>query len=340
MSETIRIRKPDDFHVHLRRGQILKSVVNFTAYQFQRAVIMPNTDPPILDYQDARNYRQEIMSALNPLNSNFRPLMTIQITDNTTPEIVELAYNDGAIAGKVYPQGVTTNSKNGITDFEKSYPVFEKMQNIGMVLSLHGEAPDPSISCMDKEREFLFILIQLAKDFPKLKIVLEHVSTADGVRMVCGLPKNVVGTITIHHLLLTIDDVIGQPHNYCNPIAKTHKDICALQEAVISGNPKFFFGSDSAPHPINKKECFNASAGIFSAPVALPLLTELFERLDALENLEPFTSVFGAEFYELPLNQEHIELEKKPWGVPSQYNGIVPFWTGRTGRNISWLIKQ
>ncbi len=337
MIAKIRIKKPDDFHVHLRTERTLECVAKFTAKQFKRSLIMPNTSPPILNAHDVAWYRCQIQKAAPEL----LPLMTIQINGDTTPNMVLRARQAGAIAGKVYPKGVTTNSQNGVADFRVIYPVLEAMQKVGiMVLSLCGEDPWEKATCLHREKMFLPTLFQLAGDFPELRIVLEHITTADAVAMIERLPANVAATITAHHLLLTIDDVIGDlicPHNFCKPVAKFPGDRDALLKAATGGNPKFFFGSDSAPHLRKNKECSSGCAGVFSAPVALPLLTQIFDQHDALDKLEGFTAEFGADFYRLPQNTETIALEKCDWTVPRSIKGIVPFMAGQT---LHWQIAE
>ncbi|MBM2817626.1 MAG: Dihydroorotase [Parcubacteria group bacterium] len=331
------IRKPDDFHCHLRRGNILNKVLPFTASMFGRAVAMPNTEPPILDRMDAHLYYNEIHQyKRNQSYSGFSPIMTIQIKESTSPSMIEGASFEGVVAGKVYPIGVTTNSGNGVRDFGKMSSVFNRMQEIGMLLLLHGEKPDAF--CLNREKEFLNTLLKINKKFPELKIVLEHITTRMAVWAVKEL-NNVAATITAHHLLLTLDDVVGDllhPHNFCKPIAKSPKDRVTLIEAATSGNPKFFFGSDSAPHLKERKECSSGCAGIFSAPVAVPLLAEIFEKAGRLDKLENFVSTFGAVFYDLPLNKDKITLVKKDWIVPESYAGIVPFMAGK---KLSWQVK-
>jgi len=334
----LKIRKPDDMHCHLRQGKLLNSVIEFTSMQFKRAVIMPNTDPPILTEEQAFFYEGSIRSCSH--NTGFEPLMTIQINGDTTPAIVVKAKKAGVIAGKVYPQGVTTNSQNGVTNFKLIYPELEKMQEIGMLLLIHGEDPWSKATCLDRENLFLPTLFQIASDFPRLKIVMEHITTENAVEFITSLPKNVGATITAHHLCLTIDDVVGgliQPHNFCKPIAKLPADRETLIAAATSGNPKFFFGSDSAPHLKEKKECSHGCAGCFTAPVALPLLAQIFEEHDALDKLEAFVSHFGADFYGLARNKETIELEKANWLVPPHCNGIVPFMADRY---LNWKIAE
>lgn len=343
MSATkIQIRKGDDMHCHFRDGRILAGVGCFTESQFCRAVAMPNLVPLVLTARDVIIYR----NAFRMLNPRLSPLMTIQINGQTTSQIVREAKNERAVAGKVYPQGVTTNSENGVSDFKCIYPALEEMQKVGMLLLLHGEDPWEKAVCLDRERLFLPTLLQISDDFPKLKIVLEHITTKDAVDFVLRLPGNVAATITVHHLLLTIDDVIGnlmQPHNFCKPIAKRPEDREALLEAATSGNPRFFFGSDSAPHLRDRKECAQGCAGVFSAPVAMQLLAQIFEARNALDRLENFVSVFGARFYSLPLNEQSIELIKEDWTVPKVYrigftkeDIIVPFMADQT---LHWRVS-
>ncbi|MFH1761782.1 MAG: dihydroorotase [bacterium] len=337
MRENFTIRKGDDFHCHLRRGYILKSVVGFTARAFKRAVIMPNTSPPILTCAQAAEYRKEILSATD--GTGFEPLMTIQINDQTSPKIITEAKEAGVTAGKVYPQGVTTNSQNGVTDFKKIYPALQEMQNQDMPLLLHGESPEPGVFCLDGEKEFLPTLLRLAEKFSELKIVLEHITTAKAAEAVLTL-DNVAATITVHHLLLTLDDVVGGlicPHNFCKPIAKYPGDREALLAAAVSGNPKFFYGGDSAPHFKKNKECGHGCAGVFNAPVALPLLAQIFEQEGKIRQLTDFVSKFGADFYGLPRNKETVKLVKSDWTVPEEYNGIVPFMAGET---LRWQIAD
>jgi len=339
-AETIKLIKGDDLHCHLRRGKILESVAIFTARQFKRATIMPNTNPPILTAEDVIKYRHEIYECCwDDGWKEFEPLMTIQINDYTTPKMITQAKRAGVIAGKVYPQGVTTNSQNGVTNFGALYPVFREMQNLNMLLLLHGESPKPGVFCLDREEKFFSTLVAIAEEFPKLKIVLEHITTGKAVQVVSML-KNVAATITVHHLLLTLDDIVGgfiSPHNFCKPIAKRPEDKKVLLMAATSGNPKFFYGGDSAPHLKENKECRQGCAGVFNAPVALPLLAQIFEECNKLDRLENFVSKFGADFYGLPRNSETIELIKKDWVVPDEYDGIVPFIAGQT---LHWQIAS
>ena len=344
--KSIVIRKPDDMHVHLRDGEMLDRVVKYTAQNFARALVMPNTTKPILTADDSINYRNEIWEAcrVNGIE-RFEPLMTIKLTAQTTPETILRASRGGCVvAGKLYPEGVTTNSADGVRDVRTLFDVFATMQECGMVLCLHGETP--GVFSLDREGAFLATADRIAGLFPNLRIVLEHITTEEAVKWLTqyathlgsGFP-NVAATITPHHLFLTLDDVIGdklQPHNFCKPIAKRATDRDALIKAAISGNPKFFLGTDSAPHLIENKECASGCAGVFNAPVALPLLAEIFEKHDALDKLEDFTSTFGSNFYALPSTRDEIELERAESVIPMVYNGVAPF---RAGMPISWAYS-
>lgn len=330
----LRIRRPDDFHLHLRQGKILASVIGHTARQFERALVMPNTMPPILDAEEVVWYREKILAQ----GSGLVPLMSIKIVQATTPEMVRAAYTAGAIAGKLYPVGVTTNATDGVSDISALAPVFAQMEQSGMVLCLHGELP--GTFSLDREQAFLPTLKNLAREFTKLRIVLEHASTEEAVECVMSLPLTVAATITVHHLLLTLDDIIGgtlSPHHFCKPVPKRPEDRAALRRAATSGNPKFFLGTDSAPHLKHVKECAEGAAGIFSAPVALPLLAEIFEAERALDALERFTAEFGAKFYDLPLNEGTIALVQESWQVPDEIGGIVPLWAGQ---EIAWQMAE
>ena len=336
--DTITIRMPDDFHVHFREGELLRRLAYLVAQQFGRAIAMPNTlNPPIRTVDDAIPYRDEI---LMHSGNGFQPLMTLKLYPDTTPEVVRGAHAAGVVAVKYYPEGVTTNAEDGVSvgRLSELYPAFEAMQDIGMLLLLHGEMP--GVFCLDREAAFLEVLRRLCSDFPGLKIVLDHITTAGAVEAVYTLPATVAATITLHHLELTLDDVIGDkimPHNFCKPVVKRPQDREALCYAVTSGNPKFFFGSDSAPHPICAKECAEGCAGVFTAPVAMPRLMEFFETLGCLTKLDPFVSQFGAEFYGLPLNQGTLTLVREPWIVPVEYAGVRPYLAGRT---IIWRIAE
>ncbi|MBX9666340.1 MAG: dihydroorotase [Candidatus Obscuribacterales bacterium] len=329
------IRKIDDMHVHLRQGEMLQSVLPFTMSQCARALVMPNTMPPIINVEDVVNYRKAIVEAKRGSN-DFEPLMTFKVVPSASPDEVRALKQAGAIAGKLYPEGVTTNSDDGVGDFDALYPVYEEMEKEGLVLCLHGEMP--GVFSLDREHAFLDVLIKIANDFPSLKIVLEHATTASAIATVKALPENVACTLTVHHMYITLDDLVGDklnPHVFCKPIAKRPEDRDAVLDAALSGNPKFFFGSDSAPHTIASKECACGAAGVYSAPILLPALCQLFERNGALERLQPFTSEFGANFYGLPLNTSMIELSKKRWTVPDQYDGVRPFLAGS---QLDWQL--
>jgi len=345
MVESLSLKRPDDFHVHLRDGDMLRSMAKFTADHFARALVMPNLTPPVLTGADALAYKGRILEAVGAPAGWFKPLMTIKITDQTTPEIIEEAKKAGVIAGKVYPVGVTTNSDDGVRDFGKLDHVFETMQEVGMVLCIHGETP--GVYTLEREADFIWTkLTSLRDEFKDLRIVLEHVSTSQGVDYV-RKHENIAATITVHHLFLTLDDVIGdklQVHNFCKPIAKTEHDRRALVEAATSGDSKFFLGTDSAPHIQRLKECDACAAGVFTAPVALPLLVEVFEARKSLHNLERFTSENGAFFYGLPRNEGTIRLVKEPWTIPTaeigpltmgKHDVVVPF---RAGQPLQWRV--
>ncbi|MBX4210676.1 dihydroorotase [Candidatus Parcubacteria bacterium] len=342
--EVISIRRPDDFHVHFRQGQVMRTVIPYTASCFGRAMVMPNPPKPILTAEDANEYYWQIKQVAQANNmSDFEPLMTIQITDDTTPKMIHDASKiKPIIAGKVYPKGVTTNSHNGVTDFRKLFPVFDEMSKCGMGLSIHGQKPGSF--CLDRENDFHSTLLAIVDALPKLRIALEHMSTKQSVELVEKLPANVVGTITAHHLVLTLDDVLAHkadnreglnPHHYCQPIMQRPVDRDALIRAATSGNPKFFFGSDTAPHLRETKESSCGCAGVFSAPVVFSVLASVFESQGKLDKLQPFTSTFGAEHYRLEKNIERIELRKAPFEVPLECDGIVPFMAGKT---LDWEV--
>lgn len=337
MEEVIAIERPFDGHLHLRNDPILLRILPYTAGVFSWALVMPNTKPPILTAEDASRYRAEIIKNRGGY-LNFLPLMSIQITPATTPEIIRRAREDGVVAGKLYPEGVTTGSENGVRDFNALDGVFAEMEKAGMVLSLHGEMP--GVFCLDREVKFLEALSVITNRFPRLKVVLEHITTKAAVEFIKNAPSLVAATITVHHLYLTLDNVIGgllNPHDFCKPIAKRPEDRDALIEAATSGIDKFFFGSDSTPHPRIYKECSEGRAGVFTAPAALPLLAEIFEKQNALGLLESFTSRYGAKFYGLPLlNNGKIKLVRKPMVIPLECHGIVPFLADR---KIPWSIS-
>jgi len=350
---TLTIRQPDDWHVHLRDGEMLHRVLPFTSKVFRRALVMPNLTPPVLEAKDARAYMrriQDVQAQGAGLRSlwEFSPYMTIKLTGMTTPKIVEEAKAAGVIAAKLYPAGVTTNSSDGVNDFEAKslYEVFEAMAQCGMVLCVHAETPgQPSLR---REQHFIDTYVEKwASAVPRLKIVIEHATTKHAVEFARRTP-NVGCSITVHHMLITLDDVIGDkldPHCFCKPVAKSEEDRQALIEAATGGVPDIFFGSDSAPHTQgNKRE--KGAAGCFTAPVAMPLLAQIFDEHGALANLETFVSENGANFYGLPLNESRIRLTKNvPWKVEDFYASdrldegefLTPFWAGK---HIDWYVDD
>lgn len=334
MTEEITIRRPDDWHVHLRDGAMLEAVAADTARHFSRALVMPNLTPPVRTGAEAMAYKERILAATQGLD--FDPLMTIKLLPETSAETVAEAKQAGVIAGKLYPQGVTTNSEDGWSEIEALDGAFAAMEEVGMVLCLHGEAPDAF--CIDRELRFVEdTLPSIAERFPKLRIVLEHVSTCAGVRAVKEL-SNVAGTITAHHLILTLDDVIGgalNPHNFCKPVAKRPEDRDSLVAAALESEA-FFLGTDSAPHLRENKECPSGCAGVYTAPVALGLVAEVFEAHGALERLEAFTSERGARFYEVPLNEGRVTLRRGEWPVPADFAGVVPM---RASQALAWQVS-
>lgn len=338
MTAEVVLMRPDDFHAHFRQGEMLRRVLKHTAAVFGRAVVMPNLAQPVRVAADVVRYREEIEQACNDLScANFQPLMTIYLTDETTPELVIEARRAGAVAAKLYMHGTTTNAHHGVKNLQGLESVFLAMQDAGMILCVHGEWPIGDV--MAWESHFLPHLRVLAKEYPRLRIVLEHISSEAAVQCVRALPPTVAATITAHHLQLTHNDIVGwgriKPHHFCMPIAKAAEDRAALISAAISGSPKFFFGSDTAPHDREQKECASGCAGLFTAPVALPVLAEVFESFDALKNLTAFTSLHGANFYSLPFNTGTVTLVRRPWQVPELIEGIVPF---RAGETLAWQV--
>jgi dihydroorotase len=337
--DSLTIRKPDDFHVHLRTGGLMRSVLPHTARHFRRALVMPNTDPPILVAEQALEYWAEIMVQAP---AAFEPLMTIKIVPGTTPGQIRDAKKRGVMAGKLYPDGVTTGSANGVRDFKALTRVFAIMEEVGLVLCLHGEDPGEDVFCLDREERFLETLLWILQEFPNLKVVLEHLSTSASANFVkTYYGGNLAATVTVHHLEITLDDVIGdklRPHHFCKPVAKRPEDRERLIRAVTEpGQTKFFLGTDSAPHAREAKECDCGAAGVFTAPLAMPLLAEIFDGRGSLDLLEQFTSVNGANFYGLPLNEERITLVREPWIVPDNYDGVVPL---RAGQEITWRVAE
>lgn len=310
-------------------------LVKEVAKTFARTNVMPNTLPPVFNPEDLKKYHEE----LKAVGTDLEFLMTFKVMPDTTPEMIPALKAAGATAGKLYPLGVTTNSEDGVADIQALFPTFQAMQEHGLVLCLHGEVP--GVESLKREEAFMPTLKKIHENFPKLRIVLEHASSKAAVEAVKALGENVVASVTVHHLLITIDDVqdktgvVDHPHHLCMPICKTEADRQALQEVVLSGHPKFFLGTDSAPHLKTKKESGNPPAGVYTTPVAIPLLAQFFEEAGKLELLEAFVSQYGAEFYQLPLNEEKIELIKENWSVPEEMFGVVPF---RAGEQLSWKV--
>lgn len=340
---TLTITRPDDWHLHLRDDAALNRTVVDTARQFARAIIMPNLRPPVTTTQMATDYRQRILAVL-PDNTDFQPLMTLYLTDNTATDEIKTAVNSGIVkAVKLYPAGATTNSDAGVTDLKNCYRTLETMQKLGMPLLIHGEVTDHDIDIFDREKRFIDDkLIPLLNDFPELKVVFEHITTADAANFVSEAGANLAATITPHHLLYNRNDLLVggiRPHYFCLPVLKRNTHQQALLTASTSGNPKFFLGTDSAPHARHTKENSCGCAGIYSAHAAIELYAEAFEAMDALDKLEGFASFYGADFYGLPRNQSQITLHKQSWQVPETLpfadSELVPL---RAGEAINWQI--
>lgn len=338
------ITRPDDWHLHLRDNEFLNQTVPATARYFGRAIIMPNLVPPVTTMNEAIAYKSRI-SAATPSSSQFKPLMTLYLTDNTSPNDIQDAINSGVVvACKLYPAGATTNSDSGVTDIEKIKPTLEKMADVGLPLLIHGEVTTDDIDIFDREKVFIEnTLGPLVDSIPTLKIVVEHITTKQAVEFVMNAPDRVAATITPHHLLYNRNHMLVggiRPHFYCLPILKRNEHQLALQQAAISGNPKFFLGTDSAPHAQDKKETACGCAGCYSAFAAIELYAEAFEALGALDKLEGFASHFGPDFYGLPRNTDTITLVKTPWQAPESLvfgdTVVIPL---RAGTRIDWKVS-
>jgi len=341
MPETISLARPDDWHAHLRDGPALASVARATARQFARAIVMPNLKPPVVDVAMAAAYRDRVLAAVGP-GAAFEPLMTLYLTDRTPASEIERAKASGFVkAVKYYPAGATTHSDSGVTDLGRCDAALEAMQAAGLPLLVHGEVTDPEVDVFDREAVFLErVLAPLVARFPRLKIVVEHVTTAEAVAFVARAPANVAATITAHHLLMNRTALFSggfRPHHYCLPVLKREGHRRALVRAATSGNPKYFLGTDTAPHARGAKECECGAAGIYTAHAALELYAEAFEAAGALDKLEGFASRFGADFYGLPRNGGRVTLEKVEWEVPRAYpfgaETVVPL---RAGAKLGW----
>lgn len=334
--ESFELPMPDDFHVHFRQGGAMASYVQRHAASFGRAMAMPNTLPPLIDGPSIESYRSEILAAL-PRGSGFQALMTFKILPGMDKKAVQACAAAGVVAGKYYPSGATTHAGDGPRSFRQVEEVLEAMEALDLVLSIHGEAPQAST--FDREKAFLPSLESLILRHPRLRIVLEHLSSAEAVSFVAGGPETLGATITAHHLLFTLDDMMGgnlDPHLFCKPVIKTEKDRRALLDVVFSGSRKFFFGSDSAPHERAVKEKAKAPGGVYSAPTALPALVSLFEKEGRLDVLPGFLSAFGADFYRLPRTSGRLRLVKKAWEVPQEMDGVVPMCANT---RIPWSLE-
>jgi dihydroorotase len=342
MSQTLTITRPDDWHLHVRDGAAMASVVPHSAAQFGRALIMPNLRPPVTTAALAAAYRERILSAL-PSGSTFQPLMSLYLTDKLAPEEIVRARAAGVVAVKLYPAGATTNSDAGVTDLRKTYPTLEAMQREGILLLVHGEVTDPEVDIFDREAVFLERhLIPLRRDFPELKIVVEHMTTREATQYVRDADHFTAATITAHHLLYNRNAIFTggiRPHYYCLPVLKRETHRQALVEAATSGSPKFFLGTDSAPHPALLKEHALGCAGCYTALSAMELYAEAFDQAGALDKLEGFASFHGADFYGLPRNTGKITLKKEAWQLPE----TVPFGEAQLkplagGETLNWKV--
>ncbi len=337
------ITRPDDWHVHLRDGDALPHTVADMARYFGRAIVMPNLLPPVMHSEQAEAYRQRIMSAQAHCDRQVLPLMVLYLTDNTNAEDVRRAKAAGIVAYKLYPAGATTNSDSGVTDINKVYPALEAMQEEGLNFLLHGEVTDAAVDIFDREKVFIdSILSQLCKDFPALHMVLEHITTEDAADFVSAATDKLAATITAHHLLFNRNDMLAggiRPHYYCLPILKRNRHQQALLKAATSANPRFFLGTDSAPHSTGKKETACGCAGCYTAYAAIELYAAAFEQAGALDKLEGFASHFGPDFYHLPRNSDTITLRKQSWQAPREINlGKDKLTPLLAGEPLSWQV--
>jgi dihydroorotase len=340
MLDTLSLARPDDWHLHLRDGAALAAVLPHTARQFARAIVMPNLRPPVTTAEQALAYRQRILAAL-PEGMTFEPLMTLYLTDNTPPHEIIRAKAAGVVALKLYPAGATTNSDAGVTDLRKTYATLEAMQREGLLLLVHGEVTDPEVDIFDREAVFIDRVMQpLRRDFPELKVVFEHITTAEAAQYVADASGPTAATLTAHHLLYNRNALFTgglRPHYYCLPVLKKERHRLALLKAATSGSPRFFLGTDSAPHAAALKEQSVCGAGCYTAPAALELYAEAFESAGALDRLEGFASFHGADFYGLPRNSGTVTLVRQPWTLPE----TLPFGDAlikplRAGETLNW----
>lgn len=341
----LEITRPDDWHLHLRDGDALASVIGHTAQRFARAIVMPNLKPPVTTVAQAEDYRRRILASL-PAGMRFQPLMTLYLTENTpVEEIARAKASDSVFAVKYYPAGATTNSDSGVRELSRVYSVFEAMEKHELPLLLHGEVTDPAVDIFDRERIFIERhLMPLRERFPGLRMVLEHITTRDAAEFVRGAPAHMAATITAHHLLLNRNALFEggiRPHNYCAPILKRETHRAALLQAAASGDPHFFLGTDSAPHPREAKESDCGCAGLYTSHAALELYAEAFEQAGRLDRLEAFASFHGPDFYRLPRNEDRITLERTPWIVPDAYplagSTCKPM---RARESVAWSIVE
>lgn len=341
--DALTIRRPDDWHLHLRDGEAMAAVLPDSARRFARAIVMPNLKPAVRTTHQALDYRERILAAL-PEDLAFEPLMTLYLTDDTPPEEIARAKLSGRIvAVKLYPAGATTHSDEGVTRISRCFHTLERMQELGMPLLVHGEATDPAIDVFDRERAFIDeVLGPLVERFPNLKVVLEHITTRDAVQYVEVTGERIAATITAHHLLMNRNALfLGgiRPHHYCLPVLKREEHREALVEAAISGNPKFFLGTDSAPHARDAKETDCGCAGIYTAHAALELYAIAFEEAGALDKLEGFASLYGPQFYGLPVNEDSVTLVREPWDVPNRLAfGAAELVPLRAGERLPWKL--
>ncbi|MBS0378376.1 MAG: dihydroorotase [Proteobacteria bacterium] len=340
---SLRLTRPDDWHLHLRDGTALAALLPFTARQFARAIVMPNLRPPVTTTAQARAYRERILATL-PAGLRFEPLMTLYLTDRTSPAEIDTARASGVVHGvKYYPAGATTNSESGVTDIARVDAVLAHMAAVGMVLQVHGEVTDPAVDVFDREAVFIErVLAPLIERHPRLKVVFEHITTREAVRFVLGARAGIAATVTPQHLLMNRNALFTggiRPHHYCLPVLKADLHRLSLLDAVASGTPRLFLGTDSAPHARHTKEAACGCAGIFSAHGALELYAEAFEEAGALSHLEAFAAFHGADFYGLPRNSGQVTLVRESWDVPAHYpfgeDELVPL---RAGERIAWRM--
>jgi dihydroorotase len=342
MTSTLTLTRPDDWHLHVRDGAALQTVVPHTAAQFGRAIIMPNLKPPVTTAELALAYKARIMAAV-PKGVAFEPLMTLYLTDNLPPEEIVKAKAAGVVACKLYPAGATTNSDAGVTDLKKIYPTLEAMQKVGMLLLVHGEVTSSDIDLFDREAAFIDTqLIPLRRDFPELKIVFEHITTKDAADYVMSTDRFVGATLTAHHLLYNRNAIFTggiRPHYYCLPVLKRETHRVALLQAATSGNTRFFLGTDSAPHPAHLKEHASGCAGCYTAHAAMEMYAEAFDSVGKLAQLEAFASFNGADFYGLPRNTGTITLKRESWTPPESFQfGEADLKPLRSGEALPWRV--